>query len=226
MSTTERLQRLAQARPAHVHAWRFNPVVEARHAWRGVPCTVAVIRVSAIGERTRVDHPRELMKCLGLMPAESSSGAPRRPGAMTTAGNTHARRALVAGAWADRDPAKVSRHLQRRLAQPPKSIQAISWKAQVRRCQRDRRLVCRGQHLRSRACSSPRACGWGFLQTPPRDDALALLLAFGSANTWHEDFHLARSVPCPAHTPGMSRAVQRVRSSGWLGGACMASRGL
>jgi len=24
----------------------------------------------------------------------------------------------------------------------------------------------------------------GFLQTPPRDDALALLLAFGSAKTW------------------------------------------
>jgi hypothetical protein len=31
-------------------------------------------------------------------------------------------------------------------------------------------------------------------------DALALLLAFGSANTWHEDLHLARSVPCLAHT--------------------------
>jgi len=24
----------------------------------------------------------------------------------------------------------------------------------------------------------------GFLQTPPHDDALALLLAFGSAKTW------------------------------------------
>jgi hypothetical protein len=32
-------------------------------------------------------------------------------------------------------------------------------------------------------------------------DALALLLAFGSANTWHEDLHLARCVPCLAHTP-------------------------
>ena len=36
--------------------------------------------------------------------------------------------------------------------------------------------------------------------------ALALLLAFGSAITWHEDFHLARSVPCLAHTPAVSRA--------------------
>jgi hypothetical protein len=43
-------------------------------------------------------------------------------------------------------------------------------------------------------------------------DALALLLAFGSATTWHEDLHLARSVPCLAHTLGMSRAVYRVSS--------------
>jgi len=33
-------------------------------------------------------------------------------------------------------------------------------------------------------CSSPRSFGLDFLQTPPRDDALALLLAFGSAKTW------------------------------------------
>jgi hypothetical protein len=55
-------------------------------------------------------------------------------------------------------------------------------------------------HLVSGSCSSPRAFGLGFLQTPPRGDALALLLAFGSAITWREDFHLARSVPCLAHT--------------------------
>jgi hypothetical protein len=54
--------------------------------------------------------------------------------------------------------------------------------------------------LLSSACASPRAGGWGFLQTPPRGDALALLLAFGAANTWREDLPRASSVPCPAHT--------------------------
>ena len=54
-------------------------------------------------------------------------------------------------------------------------------------------------HLVSGSCASPRAFGLGFLQTPPRGDALALLLAFGSARTWREDFHLARSVSCLAH---------------------------
>jgi hypothetical protein len=77
---------------------------------------------------------------------EYTRGAQRRQGAMTTAGNSHARRALVDGAWASRYPAQVSRHLQLRLETQPKTIQDIRWKAHLRRCQRDRRLVSRGQH--------------------------------------------------------------------------------
>ena len=112
---TERLQRLEQELQDHVKAWRLNPVVEALQALRGVQFTVAVTMVSEIGDLTRVDHPRELMKFLGLMPSEYSSGEQRRQGSITKAGNTHARRALVEGAWAYRYPAKVSRHLQLRL---------------------------------------------------------------------------------------------------------------
>jgi transposase len=143
---TERLPRLEQELHDHVHAWRVHPVVEALQALRGVQCTVAVTMVAEIGDLTRVDHPRELMTCVGLIPSAYSSGEPRRQGAMTNAGNTHARRALVEGAWAYRDPAQGSRHLPRRLAQPPTIIQDISWKAQVRLCTRSRRLVSRGTH--------------------------------------------------------------------------------
>src|SRR3990172_4886332 len=60
-------------------------------------------------------------------------------------------------------------------------------------------------HLVSSFCSSPRAFGLGFLQTPPHDNALALLLAFGSANTWRGDFHPTSPVPCPAHTLPITR---------------------
>ena len=143
---TERLQRLEQELQDHVKAWRLNPVVEALQALRGVQFIVAVIMVSEIGDLTRFDNPRELMKFLGLIPSEYSSGEQRRQGSITKAGNTHARRALVEGAWAYRDPAKVSRHLQLRLEQQPKIIQDISWKAQVRLCKRYRRLVSRGKH--------------------------------------------------------------------------------
>jgi len=64
-------------------------------------------------------------------------------------------------------------------------------------------------HLLSGSCASPRAYGLGFLQTPPRGDALALLLAFGSAITWREDSHLARSVSCLAHTLRFSGGAER-----------------
>jgi transposase len=143
---TARLQRLEQALPERVKSWRLRPVVDALQALRGVQFTVAVTMVAELGDLTRFDHPRDLMKCLGLIPSEYSTGERRRQGSITTAGNTHARRALVEGAWAYRYPAKVSRHLQLRLEQPPKAIQDISWKAQVRLCKRYRKLLARGNH--------------------------------------------------------------------------------
>ena len=143
---TERLQRLEQELQDHVQAWRLHPVVEALQALRGVQFTVAVTMVAEIGDLTRFDTPRELMKFLGLVPSEYSSGERRQQGSITKAGNTHARRALVEGAWAYRYPAKVSRQLQLRLENQPKMIQDIRWKAQVRLCQRYHRLVAKGKH--------------------------------------------------------------------------------
>jgi transposase len=143
---TERLQPLEQARQEHVQTWRLQPVVEARQALRGVQCIVAVTLVAELGDLTRFDNPRQLMKSLGLIPSEYSSGERRRQGSITKAGNSHTRRALIEGAWASRSPAKVSRHLQLRLEQLPKPIQDISWKAQVRLCTRFRRLMARGKH--------------------------------------------------------------------------------
>jgi transposase len=143
---TERLGRLEQALHEQVKSWRVYPVVEALQALRGVQFTVAVTTVAELGDLTRFENPRQLMKFLGLIPSAYSSGARRRQGTMTTAGNTHARRALVEGAWSSRYPAKVSRPIPLRLAQPPKAIQEISWKAPVQLCTRCRRLMARGKH--------------------------------------------------------------------------------
>jgi transposase len=143
---SERLQRLEQELQDHVKAWRLSPVVEALQALRGVQFTVAVTLVAEMGDLTRFESPRQLMKFLGLIPSEHTSGEKRRQGSITKAGNSHARRVLVEGAWAYRYPAKVSRHLQLRLETQPKVIQDISWKAQVRLCKRYRRLVARGKH--------------------------------------------------------------------------------
>jgi hypothetical protein len=40
----------------------------------------------------------------------------------------------------------------------------------------------------------------------------ALLLAFGSANTWYRGFHPTRFVPCPAHTVELSGCALFARS--------------
>jgi transposase len=142
----ERLQRLERALHDQVRSWRLYPVVEAIQALRGVELTSAVILIAELGDLTRFDTPRKLMSYLGLTPSEYSSGERRRQGGITKAGNTHARRALVEGAWAYRYPAKVSRHLQLRLEKLPAEVQAISWKAQVRLCKRYRQLIARGKH--------------------------------------------------------------------------------
>ena len=143
---TERLQRLEAELQTQVQTWRWMPGVEAIQALRGVQFTVAVTLIAELGDLSRFDHPRQLMSYLGLTPSEHTSGERRRQGAITKTGNSHARRALIEGAWAYRYPAKVSRHLQLRLEKLPKVIQDISWKAQVRLCKRYRRLVARGKH--------------------------------------------------------------------------------
>jgi transposase len=143
---TERLQRFEQELHEQVKVWRLSPVVEALQALRGIQFIVAVTTVAELGDLSRFDNPSQLMKFLGLIPSEYSSAEKRRQGSITKAGNTHARRALVEGAWAYRYSAKVSRHLQLRLEKQPKIIQDISWKAQVRLCKRYRRLIARGKH--------------------------------------------------------------------------------
>ena len=143
---TERLKRLEQELTDQVQTWRLAPVVGALQALRGVQFTVAVTTVAELGDLTRFDNPRQLMNYLGLTPSEYSTGARRRQGGITKTGNSHARRALVEGAWAYRYPAKVSRHLQLRLEKVSKPIQDISWKAQIRLCKRYRKLSARGKN--------------------------------------------------------------------------------
>jgi transposase len=143
---TERLGRLELELHEQVQSWRLYAVVEALQALCAVQFTVAVTIVAELGDLTRFANPRQLMNYLGLTPSEYSSGARRQQGSITKTGNTHARRALIEGAWAYRYPAKVSRHLQLRLEKLPTALQAISWKAQVRLCKRYRQLMAKGKN--------------------------------------------------------------------------------
>jgi transposase len=145
----EQVDRLARIE-AELHElaprWHRYPVVEALQALRGVQWVVALTVVAERGDLTRFDNPRQLAAFVGLVPSEYSSGASRRQGGITKAGNGRARRVLVEAAWAYRHPAKVSLHIQQRIDQLPKALQDLGWKAQVRLCKRYRRLVARGKH--------------------------------------------------------------------------------
>jgi transposase len=167
---TERLTRLEQELHTQVQTWRLAPVVDALQALRGVQFTVAVTTVAELGDLTRFDNPRQLMNYLGLTPSEYSTGERRQQGGITKPGHSHARRALVAGAWASRYPATSSRHLQRRLAKVPKPIQDISWKAQIRLCKRSRQGSARGKKANQvvgAIAQELSACMWAIAQEVP-----------------------------------------------------------
>ena len=142
----ERLARLEVELREHAASWRLMPIVDAIQALRGVQDIVALTVVAELGDLTRFDNPRQLAAFVGLTPSEYSSGTSRRQGGITKAGNGHARRVLVEGAWAYRYPAKISVHIQRRIERLPKVARDIGWKAQVRLCKRFRRLTSRGKH--------------------------------------------------------------------------------
>lgn len=142
----ERLRRIEDELQDLASRWRLYPVVESLQALRGVQWLVALTVVAELGDLTRFDNPRQLAAFVGLTPSEHSSGAKRRLGAITKAGNSRARRVLVEGAWSYRFPAKVSAQIQTRIERLPKTVQDIGWKAQVRLCKRFRRLKARGKH--------------------------------------------------------------------------------
>jgi len=142
----ERRQRMEHELHEAVQGWRLYPMVQAIQALRGVELTSAVIVMTELGDLTRFDTLHQLMSYLGLTPSEYSSGARRRQGGITKAGNGRARRALIEAAWAYRYNAKVSEQIRKRLDTLPKPIQDIGWKAELRLCTRFRRLTSRGKH--------------------------------------------------------------------------------
>ena len=143
--SNERVSRLTREITSLVKTWRLEPVVSAIQALRGVSLLTAATVIAEIGPLGRFSKPTELMSYLGLVPSEHSSGPSIKRGGITKAGNGYARRALVEAAWTYRFPARVSRHLRKRSEHLPGSVRKIAWKAQLRLCERFRRLRAKGK---------------------------------------------------------------------------------
>src|ERR1700730_1215779 len=147
----ERVQRLTEALQASVHGWRFEPVVAALQALRGIDVITSIGLMAEIGDLSRFDHPRKLMGYLGLVPSEHSSGDRVSRGSITKTGNAHARRLLTEAAWNYRFKARIGRQAQRRQEGLSEQVCAVAWKAQLRLTKRFAALLARGLQA-NKAC--------------------------------------------------------------------------
>lgn len=143
----ERVARLTEASANSIEGWRFEPVVRALQALRGIDQVSAIGLVAEIGDIGRFAHPRQLMGYLGLVPSESSSGEQVARGSITKTGNAHARRLLTEAAWNYRFQARIGHRAQRRAEELPQAIRDVAWKAQLRLTGRFARLRARGVQI-------------------------------------------------------------------------------
>jgi transposase len=105
----------------------------------------AITFVAAVGDVSRFQTPRQLMGYLGLVPTEHSSGDRVHRGGITKTGNTEARRMLVEAAWSYKYPPRVAMKKAEIIVNLPKTVRDIAWKAQMRLCERYRRLAMKGK---------------------------------------------------------------------------------
>jgi len=147
----DRVDRLTKALVGSITGWRFEPVVGALQALRGVAAITAIGLVAEIGDLARFSHPRKLMGYLGLVPSEHSSGERTSRGSLTKTGNAHARRLLTEAAWNYRFKARISREALARQEALSESIRTTAWKAQLRLTQRFAALRERGVQV-NKAC--------------------------------------------------------------------------
>ena len=150
-SADERVQRLTAALAGAITGWRFEAVVRALQALRGIDEVAAIGLVAEIGDIGRFAHPRQLMGYLGLVPTEASSGERVRKGAITKTGNAHARRLLTEAAWNYRFTPRVGYRAQRRQEGLSEAVRAQAWKAQLR-------LTARFAKLRARNVQINKIC--------------------------------------------------------------------
>lgn len=141
--STARIARLEQAMREALPEWSLKPLVQALMAMRGVQLIAAMTLVAELQDFLRFESPRKLMAFVGLVPGEHSSGARRRQGSITKAGNSAARRMLVEIAWHYQHSARVSPIIATRQAQLPKAVTDIAWAAQLRLHAKFRRLLAR-----------------------------------------------------------------------------------
>jgi transposase len=130
---------------AQIPTWSLFPLVRNLSALRGLDAIASAGLAAAIGDPSRFASAPDFMADLGLVPSEHSSGRKRRIGAITKAGDSHARTLLIEAAHCYRFPPRITRHKLATVDAVPEAVREIAWKAQTRLCQRDRQMMAQGK---------------------------------------------------------------------------------
>jgi transposase len=130
---------------AQVPTWSLFPLVRNLGALRGLDTIASAGLAAAIGDPSRFASAPDFMAYLGLVPSEHSSGRKRRIGAITKAGDIHARTLLIEAAHCYRFPARIARHKLAAVDAVPEAVREIAWKAQTRLCKRYRQMMAKGK---------------------------------------------------------------------------------
>jgi transposase len=130
---------------AQIPNWSLFHLVQNLCTLRGLHMIAAAGLAVAIGDPSRFATAPHFMAYLGMVPSEQTSGPKRRIGAITKAGDVHARTLLIEAAHSYRFPARIARHKLGAVDAVPETVRAIAWKAQTRLCQRYRYMTAKGK---------------------------------------------------------------------------------
>jgi len=128
-----------------VEQWALKPLVLAFQSLRGFQLVNSVVAVAEIGAFSRFESAGQFMCYLGLVPSEHTSGASRRQGRITRAGNRQVRSLLIEAAWNYSRRGKASKAIAKRRSLVPTEIQAIAAKAEDRLCRRFQAMLSKGK---------------------------------------------------------------------------------
>lgn len=134
-------------------------------AFRGVDVLTATTLVAEVGDFRRFPTAASFMGYTGLVPSEHSSGNRQYRGSITKVGNAHVRRVLVEASWSYRHRPAVTASVKQRCAGLPPEVLTYAWAAQLRLCDRYRRLAFSKGHNKAAVAVARELAGfvWGLM---------------------------------------------------------------
>ncbi len=121
----QRIEAVARSEP-------YRQGVDRLMSLRGIGTHTAMVLLSEIGDARRFGGAPQLMAYLGLVPREDSSGQSRHTGAITKAGNHHARYVLGEAAWNQATKPGNCKRLREHWQHQPAAVVTIARKAERR----------------------------------------------------------------------------------------------